>query len=213
MSSWLGTKFLNYAKGKNKEILPDFFKNIIIYFFILLFSISIGAEARTGGHIRQLIHGWNKNRLKQNKNETQSDLMLATLFQNDENITEEEQQTAAGGFEPSEEDFDSYYEEQNAYLEPEVKVTSGFGQVDNNGGGGDDIYYNENQEQEQIEKPKKIRKKRTQYKPVEEPKRVEILKYVLSNKKSLYPEGQKSGGRLTNVAMQAWDKVYELCIR
>ena len=141
--------------------------------------------------------------------------MLATLFQNDENITEEEQQTtAAGGFEQSEEDFDSYYEEQNAYLEPEVTVASGFGQGDNNGGGGDDIYYNENnQEQEQIEKPKKIRKKRTQYKPVEEPKRVEILKYVLSNKKSLYPEGQKSGGRLTNVAMQAWDKVYELCIR
>ena len=175
--------------------------------------ISIGAEARTGGHIRQLIHGWNKNRLKQNKNETQSDLMLATLFQNDENITEEQQTTAAGGFEQSEEDFDSYYEEQNAYLEPEVTVASGFGQGDNNGGGGDDIYYNENQEQEQIEKPKKIRKKRTQYKPVEEPKRVEILKYVLSNKKSLYPEGQKSGGRLTNVAMQAWDKVYELCIR
>ena len=141
--------------------------------------------------------------------------MLATLFQNDENITEEEQQTtAAGGFEQSEEDFDSYYEEQNAYLEPEVTVASGFGQGDNNGAGGDDIYYNENnQEQEQIEKPKKIRKKRTQYKPVEEPKRVEILKYVLSNKKSLYPEGQKSGGRLTNVAMQAWDKVYELCIR
>ena len=140
--------------------------------------------------------------------------MLATLFQNDENITEEEQQTtAARGFEQSEEDFDSYYEEQNAYLEPEVTVASGFGQGDNNGGGDDDIYYNENQEQEQIEKPKKIRKKRTQYKPVEEPKRVEILKYVLSNKKSLYPEGQKSGGRLTNVAMQAWDKVYELCIR
>ena len=62
-------------------------------------------------------------------------------------------------------------------------------------------------------KPKKIRKKRTIYKPVEEPKRVKILKYVLSNKKSLYPEGQKSGGRLTNAAMQAWDKVYELCIR
>ena len=62
--------------------------------------------------------------------------MLATLFQNDENITEEEQQTtAAGGFEQSEEDFDSYYEEQNAYLEPEVTVASGFGQGDNNGGG------------------------------------------------------------------------------
>ena len=195
--------FLIFSKKSNFEK---------IFFFILLFLISIGAEARTGGHIRQLIHGWNKNRLKQNKNETQSDLMLATLFQNDENITEEEQQTAAGGFEPSEEDFDSYYEEQNAYLEPEVKVTSGFGQGDSNGGEGD-IYYNDNQEQEQIEKPKKIRKKRTQYKPVEEPKRVEILKYVLSNKKSLYPEGQKSGGRLTNVAMQAWDKVYELCIR
>ena len=197
-------------KVKIKKFYLIFSKKYI-YFFILLFLISIGAEARTGGHIRQLIHGWNKNRLKQNKNETQSDLMLATLFQNDENITEEEQQTAAGGFEPSEEDFDSYYEEQNAYLEPEVKVTSGFGQGDSNGGEGD-IYYNENQEQ-QIEKPKKIRKKRTQYKPVEEPKRVEILKYVLSNKKSLYPEGQKSGGRLTNVAMQAWDKVYELCIR
>ena len=103
VSSWHGTKFLNYAKGKNKDILPDFFKknlilkNIYIYFFILLFLISIGAEARTGGHIRQLIHGWNKNRLKQNKNETQSDLMLATLFQNDENITEEQQTTAAGG--------------------------------------------------------------------------------------------------------------------
>ena len=146
--------------------------------------------------------------------------MLATLFQNDENITDDHQQTEAG-FEQSEEDFENYYDEdQQAYLEPEVTVTSGSGTVtsgsgfvDDNGGG-EDIYYAENLgQQQQNEKPKKIRKKRTQYKPVEEQKRVEILNYVLNQKKSLYPEGQKSGGRPTQAAIQAWDKVYQLAIR
>ena len=174
------------------------------FFIIFLFFNSIGAEVRKGGHIRQLIHGWNKNRLKQNKNETQSDLMLATLFQNDDENSISDQQTE--GFEQSEEDFDYYYEDQKSY-----PVGTSFGGDDN---AGSDIYYNntENPEQ-QNEKPKKSRKKRTFYKPVEEPQRVEILNYVLNHMKSLYPEGQKSGGRPKQSAILAWDKVYELCIR